>query len=632
MKRFLQPSCNDGTHNTTTGDYSARKRGRYRGAFDNKQKKTGGASQSATSPQSVAALTGLMSTAQIRVLTDFVRDKKNVFCTGRAGTGKSHLLKVIRAVIPGIAFTTPTGTAAVNIGGSTIHSWSGVCGMSDRDLPIILATVKRNKAAMKRWREATHLVIDEISMIAGDFLDKLDKVGRFARGDHRRPFGGLQVLFLGDFFQLAPVKPSDPNNCYAFQSAVWREMFGYVDIYVDNSGRAGDDENGGEENGDDENGGEERDVNDDGDNVPSRAGSTADNNAVVVGTGCAGSIVELDYMFRQSDPVFVRILDEFRTGEISPETDEFLKSISLDTNILHSANTGAATGATAGAHCNDQRTVLFSKNFDCDRYNRMMYNKLTAASATSANAVTYRAEDSGKKKERLENLTNVPVEIELKVGTYVMLTKNVDVAAGLVNGSIGTIVYFDTSIDGEHVDYEVPYVRFNNRKRVVPIEKEIWTVEENDVSVASRIQIPLIYAWGISMHKSQGMTIKHLDLSFRDIFTTGQAYVALSRATDLENLRIFGYNRGCVTADHTVKKFYAGLPKPAQPSVLEEVPPLTHMSTTSINSVDLQGSRSSAALQALREPGDAGDDDRDDDDRDGDDREVISFDKYIFQE
>lgn len=168
-----------------------------------------------------------LSFSQKQVL-EVIMSRKSVFFTGAAGTGKSYILKILQDVMgvldmsTKISFTAPTGVAACNIQGLTIHSWSGA-GMASEPIDKLLPIVLRSRAAVERWRNTEILVIDEISMMSAELLDKLDIIGRRVRND-LRPFGGIQLVLCGDFFQLPPVGLG--KSCkFCFESNVWKELF-----------------------------------------------------------------------------------------------------------------------------------------------------------------------------------------------------------------------------------------------------------------------------------------------------------------------------------------------------------------------------------------------------------------------
>ena len=152
----------------------------------------------------------------------------NIFYTGSAGTGKSILLREMIKVLKGlygrenVAVTASTGLAACNIGGITIHSFAGI-GLGKGDADKLYKKVRRSRKHLRRWENIGALVVDEISMLDAELLDKLDFIARKIRKNHQ-PFGGIQLIFCGDFFQLPPVS-KDPNRPtkFAFESKAWRE-------------------------------------------------------------------------------------------------------------------------------------------------------------------------------------------------------------------------------------------------------------------------------------------------------------------------------------------------------------------------------------------------------------------------
>lgn len=156
---------------------------------------------------------------QRSILTAVVKQRRNVFIGGGAGSGKSYLLRKIRARLPSAQVLASTGAAACLIGGITVHSFAGI-GIGEGSLAQLtsLAMRKRN---MQRWRAATTLIIDECSMIDAEFFDKLEAVARAVRDDER-PFGGIQLVLCGDFLQLPP--PGTAKG-FCFQARCWSRCF-----------------------------------------------------------------------------------------------------------------------------------------------------------------------------------------------------------------------------------------------------------------------------------------------------------------------------------------------------------------------------------------------------------------------
>lgn len=171
-----------------------------------------------------------LSEEQQRVLDLVVNQQKSVFFTGSAGTGKSVLMRAIIAELrkkyvreaDRVAVTASTGLAACNIGGVTLHSFGGI-GLGKEDVPTLVKKIKKNAKAKTRWLKTKILIIDEISMVDGDLFDKLEGIARMMR-NNGRPFGGIQLVITGDFFQLPPVPDYEKKGRdvkFAFDAGTW---------------------------------------------------------------------------------------------------------------------------------------------------------------------------------------------------------------------------------------------------------------------------------------------------------------------------------------------------------------------------------------------------------------------------
>ena len=157
---------------------------------------------------------------------DILMMGQNIFLTGAAGTGKTYLInRFIRhchehGIV--IAITASTGIAATHIGGMTVHSWSGL-GIRDTLTDDAIDDIVSREYLVKRYAKTQVLIIDEISMLSGNFLSNLDRLLRSARVSPL-PFGGIQVVLVGDFFQLPPVSRGSDVVEFAFEHPVWREL------------------------------------------------------------------------------------------------------------------------------------------------------------------------------------------------------------------------------------------------------------------------------------------------------------------------------------------------------------------------------------------------------------------------
>ena len=156
-----------------------------------------------------------------------VEDGDNIFITGSAGTGKSFLLQYLKRnyLSSGLHVTASTGIAAINVGGQTIHSWSGI-GLGNLPLEQLINNLNSAKffRLKKRIRMANILAIDEISMLSGKTFDLISNLFKDIR-KNKKPFGGLQIILFGDFLQLPPIEKDESGNYdFCFQSQAWKEL------------------------------------------------------------------------------------------------------------------------------------------------------------------------------------------------------------------------------------------------------------------------------------------------------------------------------------------------------------------------------------------------------------------------
>ena len=420
-----------------------------------------------SAPKIPVISTTILSPEQKRVLETVLKGQ-NIFFTGSAGTGKSFLLKrIIGALPPQHTFATAsTGVAACHIGGTTLHAFGGIgSGTACLEQCVELA---RRPAVAQQWRKCKHLIIDEISMVDGEFFNKLETVARVIKKNDK-PFGGIQLILCGDFLQLPPVTKQNQKCKFAFQSRAWRHSI---------------------------------DVN-----------------------------MELTNVRRQSDPSFIKILQQLRLGRCTEEI--YLKLSESKTHKIDK------NGVLA--------TRLCTHKEDVDFINQDQLSKIKAPLRT------FEALDSDEfYRKTIDAQCPVKYKVDLKEGSQVMLAKNLDVQRGLVNGARGVVVGFEPGA------YGVPKVRFLSGETVT-INNERWTFKAAGGQYLTRKQLPLKLAWAISIHKSQGMSLDCVEISLARVFEEGQAYVALSRAKNIEGLRVLDFSRSCVRANPHVLKFYKNL-------------------------------------------------------------------------
>lgn len=420
--------------------------------------------------------------------------QEHVFVTGRAGTGKSTLLQHLAwNTDKQIAVCAPTGVAALNVEGQTIHSLFR--------LPIGLiadSELEQSEPARKIMNAIDTLVIDEISMVNADLMDAIDRSLRQARRRRSEPFGGVQIVMFGDPYQLSPVPPRGDELRYINDHY---RSFWFFDAQVWAGPSTGS-----------------------GAGLGSGVGGGAVRSDGLLDLGRVGAplqIRELREIHRQSDADFKHMLNAVRYGVVTAD-------------IAGALNAAGARPVPEPVGTEPPIITLATRNDIVNRINQRHLDALPGAVQTA------RADISGD-FGRGEAGYPADAELQLKVGAQVMFLRN-DVAGyggdgpRWVNGSIGTVTRIAgesvrVEIDGEEHDVE-PTVWERFRYAYDPGTRKL----SRDI-VAEFTQFPLRLAWAVTIHKSQGKTYDRavIDLG-SGAFAPGQTYVALSRLTSLEGL------------------------------------------------------------------------------------------------
>ncbi|MDR3112813.1 MAG: AAA family ATPase [Endomicrobium sp.] len=384
-----------------------------------------------------------------------------VFVTGNAGTGKTTFLRyyLTRAAKKTVVLA-PTGVAALNAGGETIHSFFKF------KPDITLSKIKKKKLNDKSiYKNVETIIIDEASMLRCDLLDCVDKFLRLNRDAYNEPFGGVQMVFIGDLKQLPPVVTREEMQIF---SSVYASPFFLS------------------------------------------ARSLID---------CLFHTVELKKVYRQTDSGFVALLNSLRNGAAGKEDLEKLnKKVSNDLSLK------------------PMTVYLTTTNRKAAAINFQYLSKI------KENPVFFTA-----KTENIDETSKIfPAEYELtlKKGAQVMMLNN-DFGGRWVNGSIGTVEDIKASPNS---DLTVIYVRFPNGRveTVEPYKWELFKYKWNESlsrieteTAGFFVQYPLKLSWALTIHKSQGKTFENIivDMDYGS-FAPGQLYVALSRCTTLDGIKL----------------------------------------------------------------------------------------------
>ena len=409
------------------------------------------------------------------------------FLTGAGGTGKSYVIRSIVEALnregKDVALTALTGCAALLLGkkAKTLHSWAGI-GLGKDPVELLIGKLKKSSKAKKNWLAADALIIDEVSMMTPALLDKLDAIGRAMRKAKGRPFGGLQVILVGDLYQLPPVNKEDDYS-FVFESEFWRQNI---------------------------------------------------KDYVILST-----------VHRQSDPVFLKILEEARAGRLSQESIAILET----------------RKSKEWKKLEIKPTLLFTRRADVEEINMAQLKKCEGTDYVFKAKNVYTPQPFAPVKpteeqiqwatEKMDKNGSYVPELVLRVGCQVMLLTNTHAEHGLVNGSRGIIERFCEGAE------PFPLVKFKNGECLI-IQPATWASEE--IEGFNREQIPLRLAYAVTIHKAQGAT---LDCALIDIgdntFEYGQAYVALSRVKSLDSLYIWDLKASAFTVHPKVTQFFQSI-------------------------------------------------------------------------
>lgn len=414
----------------------------------------------------------ILNTDQMKVV-ESIKKGNNTFITGPGGTGKTVIIKHIATTFKNtlIGITAMTGVAAVLINGATLHSFLGIgLGLGSEDE--IVLKVSGSSRLKKKWNSDI-LVVDEVSMLSSKLFEKLNNVAKRVR-NNKKPFGGMQLVFSGDFLQLPCT-----DKIFCFESETWNE--------------------------------------------------------------CQFSIFNLKKIMRQNNIEFQLCLNRARFGNITKEDLELItKNVYSKTSV------------------EIKPVKIFCKNVDVDKLN---ISKLEKLPAERIYKFKHKIEIKDKDQDYhmfndITKFCNAQPTLLLSVGAQVMLLVNLDFDIGLVNGSTGIVVDFIEARVNDKITH-TPVVKF--RKTTLPINKYDYHITHMNKVVGIVHQIPLKLSYAMTVHKSQGLTLDSALIDLQEVFDYGQAYVAVSRVNDVDNLFIKNASPTSFKANPKAIKFYNDL-------------------------------------------------------------------------
>ena len=425
---------------------------------------------------------------------------ENIFISGPGGSGKTYLIKQIvnHAKFNGkqCQVCALTGCAAILLecNATTLHSFAGI-GLANGTVNQVVDKVTGNKKKRANWNKTKILIIDEVSMLSSKLFNIIDLIAKRVKKERDKPFGGMQIIFSGDFYQLPPVgEENDPETLkFCFESDNWNETFSL-------------------------------------------------HNQII-----------LEKVFRQTDEKYAKILNKLRVGKITKSgIDELKKCVNKKIDESSSPTIILPRRKDAEKINNDEFSKLKDNEERIYKVSladiaEMQLNKEQIA---EIELLTYNKTEVEFEFEYLSNNLMVDKEIKLKIGSQVMCVCNLNVEGTkpIVNGSQGIVIAFKNNF---------PVVKFNN-DLIQTITPHIWQSERIPNVGVKQIPLIYSWAITIHKAQGITLDQALIDIG-KQVFECGQTYVALSRVKSLEGLYLKDFDYNKIKVNNKVKLFYEKL-------------------------------------------------------------------------